>query len=366
MPPTLRTPARPLARPLAGFAALAFALGGIFACTGEEDSAASPDLQSTRNGGASPGSEAPASDAEAEILAQDPVLALQEGTEFVRALVFVSLPGDSATVSPWIFRSTPIASGTRRERGVWFSRNGAWETLRVDTLRGPASRSPWRILPGGPIRLVVGPEDAIESLIFDDPPRVLELEPGRFVAEWTPETSSIWRIAEGTLLLPGAQTRGLVLDLTRSRAAGSVNTLDWGFVHGGATLQLLMQELPAPEPRADAPPPTQSQTMGAGYRMWIRVNGEERSWDNVRVNWREVRPFDRARRDVPVRLEWSAPQGVLDPPFSGSLRVVSSSLAVGEGEGPVLPILGFLEVEGTVELGANRFPVRGVIRHLRP
>jgi hypothetical protein len=294
---------------------------------------------------------------EGEIRAQDPVLALQEGTEFMRALVFVSNPGDTATVAPWIFRSTPIASGTRRERSVWFARGGNWEVLHADTLRGPASRSPWRILPGGPIRLVVGPEDRIESLLFDDPPRVLELEPGRFVAEWTPEASSIWRLEEGVLRLPGGTTRGLVLDLTRSRTAGSSSALDWGFLHGGNDLQLLLQELPGTDPLSN---------QGARFRMWIRVGGEERSWEEVFVRWRQVRPFDRARRDIPVRLEWSAPQGVLDPPFSGTLQVVSSSLTVGEGEGPVLPLSGFLEVDGTVELGTRRFPVRGVLRHLRP
>lgn len=356
---------RLVSRALAGFG-VALGVLGLGGCSGSESDDGAEGGLFSRPPAPATAPDSGSIDDEPEIGAQDPLLALQEGTEFVRALVFVSLPGDTATVSPWVFRTTPIPAGTRRERGVWFARNGSWETLGVDTLRGPASRSPWRILPGGPIRLVVGAEDAVESLIFDAPPRVLELEPGRFLAEWTPETSSIWRIEEGTLRLPVGITRGLVLDLTRSRSAGAPGSLDWGFLHGGTELQLLLQELPPTEPQVDGrtSPPATSQ--GGRFRMWIRVNGEERSWEEVRVQWREVRPFDRARRDVPVVLQWSAPQGVLDPPFSGTLRVVSSSLSVGDGDGPVLPILGFLEVEGTVALGTNRFSVRGVIRHLRP
>jgi hypothetical protein len=79
------------------------------------------------------------------------------------------------------------------------------------------------------------------------------------------------------------------------------------------------------------------------------------------VEWPEVRPFEEARRDVPVRLRFSAPAGGL----SGDLEVVSSWVEAGAGEGPILPIEGFFQVRGEVELQGEVFAVVGAVRHVQ-
>ncbi|MFC1791193.1 hypothetical protein ACFL0I_01845, partial [Gemmatimonadota bacterium] len=73
------------------------------------------------------------------------------------------------------------------------------------------------------------------------------------------------------------------------------------------------------------------------------------------------RPFEPARRDVPMGWEISSPLGELE----GVLAVVAPFLKVGEGEGPVLPVDALYQVAGTVILEGREFPVQGLIRHLQ-
>jgi hypothetical protein len=302
------------------------------------------------------------------------------GAEHLRVLAFVSLPGDTATVLPWLFRSTVTPDGIRRERefsiagggGPAGGGGGSWEPLLADTVRTPLSRFPWRILPGGPVRMVVGPGDALQLLAFDDPPRVVELLPGEFLAEWTPEPGAAWRIHRARTVLPGGEVAGLLLDYNRSRGAGGPPPMDWIFLHAGPTAQFLFREGPGPGEDGTARGPD-----GTGATRWIgwsRVAFQERDWDRIQLRWVAVRPLERARRDVPAewRLELlpdpAADTIPDDPPrLEGELRAVRSFLSVDpEAPGPVLPVAGFFEVEGEIRILGERFAVRGLVRHRQP
>jgi len=282
------------------------------------------------------------------------------GAEHLRVLTFVSLPPDSATVLPWSFRSTIVQEGTLRHRELSLGRAGEWEPLLADTLVTPLTRFPWRILPGGPVRMTVGSGDALETLVYDSPPRRLELVPDEFLAEWAPEAGSVWRIHRSRLILPSGEVNGLLLDLSRSRGPGSAPSLDWMFLHGGPGTQVLLREPPGATDRERGP-----------WLAWSRVAFQERDWSGVEVRWAQVRPMERARRDVPAewRLHLVLP-GVAgaEPttPFEGELRVVRSLLHVEEGTGPILPVAGYFEVEGEIRVLGERLSVRGVVRHRQP
>jgi hypothetical protein len=292
------------------------------------------------------------------------------GAEHLRALTFVSLDSDSTTIFPWSFRATITDDGILRHRQVSLGRGGTWEPLLADTVVTPLSRFPWRPLPGGPVRMVVGPEDALASLLFDAPPRTVELIPGEFLAEWAPDAGSVWRIHRGEVVLPSGVVPGLLLDLSRSRGPGTSPGLDWIFLHDGAGTQVLLRE-----------PPAAPEREAGTWLGWSRVAFQERSWNEVQVRWSGVRPLERARRDVPTgwtlavsRPGTGAPSatgsaggtggaGARATPFEGELRVVRSFLEVQEGPGPLLPLQGFLEVEGEIRVLGERLAVRGVARH---
>lgn len=277
----------------------------------------------------------------------------EPGAEHLRVLAFVSLPSDSLTLLPFRFRATVTEEGTLREREVVLGRETGWEPLLADTVLTPLTRFPWRILPGGPLDLVVGDEDAVVSLRFDDPPRSLELLPGEYLAEWIPGPGAAWRLYRGRILLPSGAVQGLLLDLNRSRAPGSSVPGDWFFLHAGTGAQLLLLDPFAGDDDALGDAPL------IPWMAWTRVAFQERDWPQVQVRPTEVRLVDRARREIPVA--WSLEGEGLE----GSLRVARAHLEVEEGPGPILPLTGFLDVEGEIRVLGETLRVRGIGRVVR-
>jgi hypothetical protein len=284
------------------------------------------------------------------------------GAEHLRVLAFVGLPADTVTVAPWHFRATVTPEGIRREREVALGRAGEWELLVADTVLTPLSRFPWRVLPGGPVEMVVGPEDALQLLAFHAPPRTMTLLPDAFLAEWVPGPGAAWRLHRARLELPAGEVDGLLLDLNRSRGPGGAAEMDWFFLHGGTGAQLLLKEPegPRPAPADEIGEEGAAPTPPRPWLGWSRVAFQEREWTGLAVTVSELRAVDAARREVPSA--WTlAGEGI-----EGELRVVRSLLQVGEGPGPVLPVAGYLEVEGEVRILGERIPVRGLSRHRQP
>ncbi len=267
-----------------------------------------------------------------------------------RALVFLSLPGDSTVLVPWAFRTRTRGEVAVRDRGLWLGRRGSWEALLQDTLQTPTTGGAARIVPGGAIRLVVGRDDVVERLLFREGPREVELAPGEFLAEWGNPDGSIFRLHRGSATFPSGAVDGFVLDLLRVWEAGSPPG-DWIVLHGGDGVQLLLEE---------RIPLSPSRSPGA-FRGWSRVAFQQQPWPDVEVTWEEVRAFEPARRDIPAEWVITTPGGEVE----GAFRSVSSHLAAGTGEGPLLPVSAFFEVEGEVRIMGEPFPVQGLVRHLQ-
>jgi hypothetical protein len=142
---------------------------------------------------------------------------------------------------------------------------------------------------------------------------------------------------------------GIVLDLARRWSTPTNPIGDWIFLQGEGEVQLLLEEVL----------PLQGQRGNTSYRGWIRTDPEAGPWSTVQVRWEEMRPFERARRDIPARWTFSTPGGDLE----GELVATSSDLAAIEGEGPILPLAGIFQVEGEVRVAEKVFRVAGLIRH---
>jgi hypothetical protein len=85
---------------------------------------------------------------------------------FDREFLFISDSVAPLVAVPWFFRARAQVGGVLSERFAWVQRAGAWESLLRESTAGPPSRTPWRILPEGPLRLVVGQGDVVEALLF--------------------------------------------------------------------------------------------------------------------------------------------------------------------------------------------------------
>ncbi len=271
-----------------------------------------------------------------------------QGTSYERTIVFLTAQGDSTLLVPWSFSARTRADGVDREIRGWLARSDTWEAFLTEQWETPPSRSAWRILPRGSVRLVIGLGEALEGIIFQDGVRSLEVIPGDLLVEWSGLRAQTFRVQEGSMLLSDLSVEGSLLDMSRAWAIGADPPGDWGFLISGDSLQVVMEDL--------AP---QDVAQGGSFSFWARVEFTERQYQGIQMVWSEARAFEAARREVPVRWEVQAPEQEIE----GTLEVVAPYLEAGEGEGPMLPVEGLFQVEGTLTLDGRDFPVRGFIRH---
>jgi hypothetical protein len=304
---------------------------------------------------------APAEDPPVESLGGEPAsdsIALEAplpgDVSFEREITFLSFDQDSTLVIPWIFRARAVGDGVYREQRVMVARGGTWEQLSHESMSSPPTRTPWRIVPGAATGLVVGPDDRVESLLLRTAPRELELTFGELLTEWPIPGEESVGLLEARAVFPAGTVDGIVLDISRRwemGADGSGMPGDWIFLHSGPQLQVFLEESG----------PLGASRSPAQYDGWTRLAFRDLRWDELELEWSEVLPFEEARRDVPVRLRFSAPGGDL----SGELEVVSSWLEAGPGEGPILPLEGLFQVRGEIELQGEPFAVVGAVRHVQ-
>lgn len=303
------------------------ALGG--ACSGEP-----PD----GGAGGTEGDQGPAGAAAADSGAAP-------GTVYQRTVVFIEPSGDSALFVPWDFENRIEADGLHRSVRGWLGRAGEWRLfMEDDWVTGP-TRAPWRIVPRGPTRLVMGFQDALEQIYYREGVRDLSLRLGETVVEWSGQRGATYRLMEGSVRLGDVETAGLVLDAFAVRAGGLGGSVELGLLTAGDRLQLVLANLEGP----------------ARYRAWARRDTLELFWPELDVTWEETRSFERARRDVPVH--WRIESG--DGRLSGTFESVSSHLHAGDGEGPILPVLAVYEVAGTITIDEAEVAVKGFLRHFR-
>lgn len=272
------------------------------------------------------------------------------GRSYERVFAFAASESDTTVLVPILFTSRSVPGGVVRGIRGWLGRAGTWELFVDEGWRTPPSRTAWRILPRGPMRLVVGENDAIESVVYRQPPRVLELDLGEGLVEWTGPRGGVYRLEESTLLLGTRPFQGVVMDLARSRSVREVPGGDWAFLLSGDSLQVVLQSPRQSEPGAEG-----------AWVAYVRHDVRQEQWPDVTVEWSESQAYEPARRDVPAAWRFRS----LSEEVEGSLEARSVDLSAGEGGGPVLPVTALFAVEGTVRLEARDYPVRGLVWHHR-
>lgn len=274
------------------------------------------------------------------------------GRTYERNFVFTTLSGDSAFLVPWLMSAHTRPGGVdRRARGA-LARGSTWEAFYDSSWETPPTRVPWRIIPHGSLRLVVGEGDAVEEILFAEGTRKLELElSGAPLIEWAGARGQVYRLVEAAVYLSDQRVAGLALDMARVHGVDLGAEGDWAFLVSGDSLQVVIENpTAAPPGELDA------------CRAWARLDFRDLQWPAVTVDWAEVRAFQPARQDVPVSWTLTSPDGDLE----GVLQVQSAHIEAGDGPGPLLPVDALFLVSGTLNVEGRSFPVRGLFRHTRP
>ncbi len=264
-----------------------------------------------------------------------------------RSFTFITLEADSVVAVPWFFQARTHPEGVLREIQGWVLRNGAWEPFVEEQRDSPPTRSPWRILPGENTRIIAGNDDGLEALVFQEGGRQLRLGLAGLVTEWSSPQGEAFRIHRGRATILAESMEGLILDVQGGGTGGSPGPGDWAFLVSGDSLQVYLDH-----------PPGREGVPNAG-RAWTRLDLVDSHWPDLTVEWTETRPFERARRDVPSRWRFQTP----GEDVVGELEAGPSHLEVLEGEGPILPVHGVVQVTGVVRMGDRELPVVGLMRH---
>lgn len=136
--------------------------------------------------------------------------------EYTRDLLFVpgtATPDTASGPAVLTFLARGRRGGVHRESDGWMLGGGGWTHAWDFGWEGAETRQPWRLVPHDELRLLVGMDDEIEAMVLgpDSAPR-LRLEPGDFVAEWTPAPGAQILLRDGRAQRGAHSAGGWVLD----------------------------------------------------------------------------------------------------------------------------------------------------------
>lgn len=274
-----------------------------------------------------------------------------EGSDFsamrtyYRTVVFADVSKDPTMFVPWDFENRADAGGIHRILRGWLGRGGTWRRFANEEWYTPPSRTPWRILPRGSVRLVMGFNDDLRELYYLEGFRDLSVQPGPVMAEWSGQRGDTYRLRAGSARLSGVEYEGVVVDAYAPRVGGSDPPSEWCLLIGDGSLYVLIADLEGP----------------GAHRAWVLRDSEETFWPAVTITWDETRSFKPARREIPVLWGFRSDDGTL----AGEIESTSSDPRKLDGEGLVLPVLVVHEVAGQVTIGDAQVAVRGFLRHLQ-
>ena len=264
------------------------------------------------------------------------------GATYLRTVVFLDAASDTTMFVPWEFENRDGADGIHRVVRAWLARGTQWSLFVEDAWVTQSSRAPWRVFPRGAARMVVGQDDALRELYYQEGIRDLSIRFGEVAAEWSDPRVGTYRLLNATASLSGVESEGWIVDASTAYPADSGDATEWAMLIGD-DLHLLLAA-------ADG---------ARTHRAWARRSAEDLSWPSVTITWAETRSFERARRDIPVLWRFESPDGGL----SGELQSVSAHHQTLDGSGPVLPVLAVYEVDGHVLVNGSRVAVKGFLRH---
>jgi hypothetical protein len=170
------------------------------------------------------------------IPARDPVRSAQARGDFgptaayERRLIFLG-PGQRLPAAAIVdFGAVSDTIGIRRGVRARLSDGNDWTRLMDAGWDMERMREPWRLMPHGPLRLVVGDAGDLGALVFRLDPEV-RIEPGMVVATLSPDPGLQLVLRQGRLVLGGELVHGTILDAQLGRsldAAASRRARDTG------------------------------------------------------------------------------------------------------------------------------------------
>jgi hypothetical protein len=134
-------------------------------------------------------------------------------TNYERRLLFVG--GRAADPAIVAFDYTVLAGPLTIERsaGLWHSDSDSWAPLLDLSWSDQAIREPWRLVPNGPLRILVDDVGEIEALRGRGGGGWFRLSPEVRLIEWSPDDLARYQVSRGEWSLGAEKVTGLLVDI---------------------------------------------------------------------------------------------------------------------------------------------------------
>lgn len=136
---------------------------------------------------------------------------------YARRLIFIGPGSRLPTAAVFDFTALSDSTGVRRGLRARLLSGPAWETLVDAGWESEPMRDPWRIVPGGELRIVVSDGGELAAVTYGGEPEV-RLEPGPLLAESSPDGGTQLVLRQAALRVAGETVRGVLLDSQLGRA----------------------------------------------------------------------------------------------------------------------------------------------------
>lgn len=286
-----------------------------------------------------------------------------------RRLLFLGPGNDLPTTAIFDFTVLSDSVGIRRGVRARVLDDAGWHTLMDAGWEMEPMREPWRLVPHGPLTMVVSDAGDLAALIHRDS-LTTRLQIGPTLAEHSPDVSTQLVLRGARLALDGEAVSGVLLDAQLGR---SVNP---ALVTRSAAVVARRPTRPADSAMA-TPPATPIARAGAealllddegyyavfaaaasGDLAWVRSAGRDDVWEGARL---EPTASSRDAADArPTAWRIVSPAGEL----TGELVARSADRILLEEPGD-LQTLAYVLVSGWVEDRAVRREVFGLLRDVQ-
>lgn len=148
-----------------------------------------------------------------------------EAKAFQRRIFFVT--EDEERLDLLAFEHTVLARETEVERGatLWHLGEEGWKSLIELAWEDQPIREPWRIVPHGPLRIIVDDTGELLALRLRTPHGNGRLSATTIVDEWTPNSLESLSVQEGEWVIGTDTARGLLVDIIpKGSPSGSTST----------------------------------------------------------------------------------------------------------------------------------------------
>ena len=291
-----------------------------------------------------PGSPGGSSAEDSPLATSDPL----SRNRYERHLAFFALEEENPLVVAWSFSARPRPDAVDREARIWLARGGQWDPFFHAAWESPASRAPWRIVPHEGIRIIVGEGDALTALLYTSGGRELEVWPGEALAGWSSRPGELVQVREASTILAESAANGKLVDISFVQRASDATPGSWAFLTSGDTHVFLRGSFDA--------------VADSTFQGWGALRARNFDWPGVSVTATRSTAFEPARRDVPVAWQFHSPDGDL----TGRMEAMSTHMEAGDGPGPQMPVVAVSEVEGSIEIEATPYRVRGIFYYRAP